>query len=151
MNQQIQFEDVSAGDGIPTVQKKPTSVQLFRFSAVTGNAHRIHYDKDYAVTEGHPDVLVQAHLHGAFLAQMVVDWMGPRGRLRSFAWQNRARAVPSDILTCRATVVRKDRKGPLALVELELVEHNQRNEICASGSAVVALPVRSAQPNAMPG
>lgn len=36
---------------------------LFRFSALTFNAHRIHYDRDYSVrTEGHPDLVVHGPL-----------------------------------------------------------------------------------------
>lgn len=45
-------------------------VALFRFSALTFNAHRIHYDRDYAVgTEGYPDLLV----HGPYLATLLMD------------------------------------------------------------------------------
>lgn len=40
----------------------PTEVALFRFSALTYNAHRIHYDRTYAKAEGYPDLLVHAPL-----------------------------------------------------------------------------------------
>jgi len=44
---------------------QPGPVDLFRFSAVTFNAHRIHYDRAYATTlEGYPDLVV----HGPFTA-----------------------------------------------------------------------------------
>jgi 3-methylfumaryl-CoA hydratase len=34
---------------------------LFRYSALTGNTHRIHYDRDYATREeGYPGLLVHA-------------------------------------------------------------------------------------------
>ncbi len=43
----------------------PTTVDLFRFSAVTFNSHRIHYDLPYARDEeGYPDLVV----HGPFTA-----------------------------------------------------------------------------------
>jgi 3-methylfumaryl-CoA hydratase len=43
----------------------PGSVHLFRFSAVTFNSHRIHYDRVYATeAEGYPALLV----HGPFTA-----------------------------------------------------------------------------------
>jgi 3-methylfumaryl-CoA hydratase len=43
----------------------PTPVDLFRFSAVTFNSHRIHYDHPYATTEeGYPGLVV----HGPFTA-----------------------------------------------------------------------------------
>ena len=73
---QLCFEDVKTGTALTPLVKRPTTIQLFRFSAVTWNAHRIHFDKPYAATEGYPDVLVQAHLHGSFLYQAVADWAG---------------------------------------------------------------------------
>lgn len=42
---------------------EPDPVTLFRFSAIRNNAHRIHYDRDYAVKEeGHPGLIVQGTL-----------------------------------------------------------------------------------------
>lgn len=40
----------------------PTEVALFRFSALTYNAHRIHYDRPYAEAEGYPALVVHAPL-----------------------------------------------------------------------------------------
>ena len=139
---QVDFEDVEAGLQIPPLVNIPTSVTLFRFSAVTWNAHRIHYDREFALLEGHPDILVQAHLHGAYLARTVMDWIGPLGRLVSLEWKNVAPAFPLDTLTCVGVVKSKVREGVLHKVKLELVERNQHGEVCASGSADVTLPVR---------
>ncbi|HOZ27667.1 MAG TPA: hypothetical protein PLH23_13000 [Hyphomonadaceae bacterium] len=48
----------------------PTAALLFRFSALTYNAHRIHYDRDYAMNEeGYPGLVV----HGPLLATLLVD------------------------------------------------------------------------------
>lgn len=48
----------------------PTAALLFRFSALTYNAHRIHYDRDYAMKEeGYPGLVV----HGPLLATLLVD------------------------------------------------------------------------------
>lgn len=60
----------------------PGPVDLFRFSAVTFNAHRIHYDVPYAQrVEGYPDLVV----HGPFAAT----------KLLAFAQRTSARAVQS--------------------------------------------------------
>ena len=45
-------------------------VLLFRFSAVTDNAHRIHYDHPYATeVEGYPDLVVHGPLTAILLAE----------------------------------------------------------------------------------
>jgi hydroxyacyl-ACP dehydratase HTD2-like protein with hotdog domain len=139
---QISFEDVEVGASVPVRVNVPSTLTLFRFSAVTWNAHRIHYDREFAQAEGHADVLVQAHLHGAWLTRMVMDWIGPRGRLLSIEWKNLAPAFPLDTLTCAGVVASKARDGTLNKVKLDLVERNQHGSVCASGSAEVTLPAR---------
>ncbi len=48
----------------------PDASLLFRYSALTYNAHRIHYDRDYATKEeGYPGLVV----HGPLLATLLVD------------------------------------------------------------------------------
>lgn len=50
----------------------PDSRLLFRFSALTFNAHRIHYDRPYATgVEGYPGLVVHGPLTAALLLQVV--------------------------------------------------------------------------------
>ncbi|MFD4972430.1 hypothetical protein [Streptomyces sp. NPDC058424] len=57
---------VTVGDALPGFRITPTTAQLFCFSAVTWNPHRIHYDAPYARdVEGHDGVLVHGPLLGA--------------------------------------------------------------------------------------
>jgi len=50
-----------------TVRADP--VLLFRYSALTFNGHRIHYDRDYCREEGYPGLVV----HGPLLATWLLD------------------------------------------------------------------------------
>ena len=62
---------------------------LFRFSAVTNNAHRIHYDRPYATeVEGYPDLVVHGPLTAVLLAELARRRTGRDARTVSF----RARA-----------------------------------------------------------
>jgi 3-methylfumaryl-CoA hydratase len=50
----------------------PDPTLLFRFSALTFNAHRIHYDRDYAMAEeGYPGLVVHGPLTAVFLMELV--------------------------------------------------------------------------------
>lgn len=137
------FEDVEVGLRLPEVRRRPSTVQLFRFSAVTWNAHRIHFEREYARREGYPDVLVQAQLHGCFLAQLVTDWMGPRGRLVRFSWQNRAPAVPGTELIAGGVVRQAYVREGIGYVDIDLEERDEHDARCAPGTATVVLPRRS--------
>jgi 3-methylfumaryl-CoA hydratase len=55
----------------------PTRPLLFRFSAVTFNSHRIHFDREYAVDqEGYPDVVVHGPLTATMLAMSAAHRLG---------------------------------------------------------------------------
>lgn len=64
------------------------STALFRYSALTFNGHRIHYDADYArEVEGYPGLVI----HGPLLATLLMDhaerFVGP---LKSFEYRARS-------------------------------------------------------------
>ena len=59
-----------AVEGGHAVELVPDEALLFRFSALTYNAHRIHYDRPYATgVEGHPGLVV----HGPLLALLMLE------------------------------------------------------------------------------
>ena len=88
------------GDPAPTPQKPPLDGQqtwsrtivpddvlLFRYSALTFNGHRIHYDRQYVTqVEGYPGLIV----HGPLIATLLVDLLRrslPGAQLASFAFK----------------------------------------------------------------
>ena len=50
------------GDVLPPLRHTATPLQLFRYSAVTWNPHRIHFDERYAREEGHDRIALHSHL-----------------------------------------------------------------------------------------
>lgn len=136
---------ITVGMSITPYVVRPSTVQLFRFSAVTWNAHRIHYDSAYARTEGYPGVLVQSHLHGCYLTNAALRWAGRGAQLRSIRWRNRHIAVAGDQLTVTGTVTAVTNNGSRRVVELGLAEHNEHGTLCVTGRAVVALPAFGSQ------
>ncbi len=136
------FEETNEGDELPPMTKNAGRGQLFLFSAATQNPHRIHYDREYAATEGHPDVLVHGPLQGAWLAQYVTDWAGPSGRVLNVSWQNRGRAFPEQDLSFGGRVTKVFEEGDRCIAELELWEEDPGGQVLMPGSAKVLLPRR---------
>lgn len=55
----------------------PSEVLLFRYSALTFNGHRIHYDRPYAQgVEGYPDLVVHGPLTATLLADLAAKESG---------------------------------------------------------------------------
>jgi 3-methylfumaryl-CoA hydratase len=65
----------------------PDEVLLFRYSALTFNGHRIHYDRRYVTgVEGYPGLVV----HGPLVATLLMDLLGqhvPHSRVRQFRFR----------------------------------------------------------------
>lgn len=96
-------EEVKAGEksGIPKRDEVPADmpwkrtvttneVSLFRFSAITFNPHRIHYDRGYATgVEGYPGIVV----HGPYSQHCLIDFVRdntPGKRITRFDMRARA-------------------------------------------------------------
>ena len=84
----------------------PDPTQLFRFSALTFNAHRIHYDRDYARdVEFYPGLVVQ----GPYIALLLMDHLlrhDPAARLHTFRF--RAKSPLFDTAPFDLCLARKD-------------------------------------------
>jgi 3-methylfumaryl-CoA hydratase len=66
---------------------RPDPVLLFRYSALTFNGHRIHYDRDYVTgVEGYPGLVV----HGPLIATLLMDLLrrhAPERRIEEFSFR----------------------------------------------------------------
>jgi 3-methylfumaryl-CoA hydratase len=93
----------AAPSGAIRAEVLPDPVLLFRYSALTGNGHRIHYDQDYVRdVEGYPGLIVHGPLQATWLAGLLsgkaVSRFAFRGRRPAFhgapmtleAWQGDA-------------------------------------------------------------
>ena len=69
---------------------EPDPVLLFRFSALTFNSHRIHYDRPWAMeVEGYPGLVV----HGPLTSTLLIDFARDMNSGRAFlAYSTQARA-----------------------------------------------------------
>ena len=128
---------VQIGDELPKMKKQASEAELFLYSAASFNPHRIHYDRAYANFEGHDDLVVHGPLQGSWLTQFVTDWAGPRGRLLSIEWQNRASAFVGDELIFAGTVTAIDQAN--TSVELEISEKNIDGTLLMPAKANVRL------------
>ena len=82
---------------------RPDPVLLFRYSALTGNSHRIHYDLDYVTrAEGYPGLVVHGPLQATLLAGIAAEAASGR-RLTSLAYRGRRPAFHDRDLTLVAT------------------------------------------------
>lgn len=90
----------------------PDAVMLFRYSALTFNGHRIHYDQPYVTTEeAYPGLIV----HGPMMANFLTDLIGENAGapLRKFAFRGMSPMFAGNKLTVNGTAPDSDGKSSL--------------------------------------
>jgi len=109
----------------------PDAVQLFRYSALTFNGHRIHYDRDYVTREeGYPGLVV----HGPLIATLLLDLLrlnAPRSRVSAFSFRAVSPLFDADVMSVNAT-------PPGADGIVRLWAANARDELAMTAEARLA-------------
>jgi hydroxyacyl-ACP dehydratase HTD2-like protein with hotdog domain len=122
-------EPAPAWPDAATRQVIPDPVMLFRYSALTGNGHRIHYDHPYVTgVEGYPGLVVHGPLQATLMAALAQE-TAPGLRLARFAFRGKRPCFdgrPLDVLARRdgmkvALETRDDTGATCMQAEAELV------------------------------
>ena len=138
---QVYVEDVEPGLEIGPLVKQPSREEILAFCEVTHLAGRFVSD-EAARGDGLERVIVSSWQNGAYLAQLLTDWMGPQGTLATFDLIFRGLVEDGDRLECRALVTDTPLRGSQRIVVLDVFMQNQRGERPLQGTAEVVLPSR---------
>jgi 3-methylfumaryl-CoA hydratase len=131
-------QSVRAGDALPERRRRCDIVQSFFYNAALWNAHRIHYERDYATrAEGYAGLVVPGPLLGDWLAQCAEEWLGEGGRIVRFSYSNRLACFVDDEVAVGGAVTFADAAAREA--ELELWVKNAACEVITPGTARVRL------------
>jgi acyl dehydratase len=126
---------VEVGQELPDLVKNPTTRQLVQYAGAQGDFYEIHYDQDYARSVGLPGVILHGLLKAGFLGQLVTDWIGDRGTVKTFEVSYRGIDMPGHPYTCRGRVTRVEGKE----VELEVWGEDKDGKRTTVGIATVEL------------
>ncbi len=125
-------EAVKPGEPAPPVDAAaarsvfPDAVLLFRYSALTGNGHRIHYDADYVRgVEGYPGLIVHGPLQATWMAALASGF----GTLTRFSFRGRRPAFAGAPMQVEAW------RGPDGL---RLRTTDASGAVCMTADATVA-------------
>ncbi len=106
----------------------PDPVMLFRYSALTGNGHRIHYDHPYVTqVEGYPGLVVHGPLQATLMAALALE-AAPGRALKRFAFRGRRPCFDGRPLTVLAR-----REGDAVALETR----DETGATCMQGEAAL--------------
>ena len=143
MTQQVFYEDVSEGMEIPSLEVNCDLISQVKWSCADGQFNRIHWDREYALSIGLPDVIVAGRFKIVLIARMVVDWIGEAGSIRKISFQHRGMDKVGDPIALKGVVKKREKLNGEPRVECEVWAENPRGEKTVIGTALIILPSKS--------
>jgi hypothetical protein len=151
---QIYWEDIAVGNEVPPLAKVATTQTLVKWAGACGDFNPLHYDNVFAASQGVGKSIIHGPLKRAWLVQLMTNWIGEEGFLKSFSCQFRAIDYPypmKDLFNsqeeepwwCRGRVTGKYVKANEHYADCEIWIENDRGEVTTKGYATVMLPYRT--------
>jgi hydroxyacyl-ACP dehydratase HTD2-like protein with hotdog domain len=132
--------DKTVGTTVAAMEVVPGELDLFMFSAATWLTHRIHFDREYARTEGFDDLVVHGPLQGAYLSQMLsVLAVDCGGKVVSLSYRHRHPVYCGQRLQCSAVVQTVTRSGHDERLDVA-VQIAVNETVVTSGQGVLLIP-----------
>jgi len=151
MAEQLYWEDIEVDSEVTPLSKVATSQMLVKWGGATGDFNPLHYDNPFAEASGVGRPPVHGNLKRQWLIQLMTDWIGEQGTLKSLSCQYRAFDYPRLMKTmsephegetwwCKGKVTKKYVEGDEHCVDCDIRIENGEGEATTPGKATVALP-----------
>ena len=135
----LTWESINEGDQLPELRKNPDVQQLVKYAGGSGDFNPLHYDYNFPQAKEIGSIIVHGRFKYATLGELVSNWLGHNGRIKSISCQYRGMDLPHHDIVCRGKVKRKWEENGDKLVELDLWTENPEGKKTTPGSAVVVL------------
>ncbi len=137
----LRFEDVRVGDELGPLVIEVTATVIVAGAIATRDFMPVHHDRDYARTQGAPDIFMNILSDTAYCSRFLTDWAGPEAMVRRLAIRLGVPAFPGSVLTYTGAVVATSRLDGEGLVEVEFRAGNNLGDH-VTGTAALGLPIR---------
>ncbi len=138
----LQFDAVTVGQEVTPLVIDVTPTRVVAGAIASRDFMPVHHDRDYANSQGAPDIFMNILSDTGYCSRFLTDWAGPDAMVRRLAIRLGVPVFPGHTLTYTGTVTKAERDGDEGVVEIEFRATNELGEH-VSGTAVVSLPVRA--------
>jgi acyl dehydratase len=104
----ILADSLNVGQAIPPLERTVSLVRMIAYAGATWDWHRLHYDPGYTAARNLPGPIADGQMFGAFLAEALLDWLGPRAFIRRLSFRLRGMVFPGDAVRCEGEVTAID-------------------------------------------
>jgi acyl dehydratase len=133
----------AVGDELPVLELEMTATRIVAGAIATRDFMPVHHDRDYANSQGAPDIFMNIISTNAYCCRYLTDWAGPDAMLKHIAIRLGVPVFPKSTLTFTGTVTDVRQDEGRELVDVEFTASNDLGDH-ATGTATLALPAGAA-------
>jgi len=141
----LDWRTVRVGDALPTLTFDVTATRIVAGAIATRDFMPVHHDRDFAATQGAPDIFMNILSDNGYCSRYLTDWAGPDAMLRRIALRLGVPAFAGSTLTLSGSVTGVECGGDEALIEVALSGINDLGEH-VGGTAALTFPAVPAAP-----
>jgi acyl dehydratase len=129
----------AVGEELPVLAIEMTATRIVAGAVATRDFMPVHHDRDYANSQGAPDIFMNIISTNAYCTRYLTDWAGPDAMLTRLAIRLGVPVFPGSTLTFtgRVSAVRAGDRS--TEVDVDLRAANDLGDH-ATGTATLALP-----------
>ncbi len=135
------WREVRVGDELPPLVLSMTPTRIVAGAIATRDFMPVHHDRDYANSQGAPDIFMNILSTNAYCSRFLTDWGGPDAMVKRLSIRLGVPVFPGSTLTFTGTVTATTQVGDEGVVAIDLTARNELGDH-VTGTAEVTLPLR---------
>src|SRR5262245_52449872 len=136
----LDWNTIRVGDPITPMKIDVTATVVVAGAIATRDFMPVHHDRDYAASQGSPNIFMNIITDNGYCSRFLTDWAGPDAMVRKVAIRLGVPAYAGSTLEYTGTVTGTSRIGDEGVVEVEFRATNDSGDHL-SGTAVISLPL----------
>jgi hypothetical protein len=136
----LDWHTIRVGDELPMMVIELTPTRVVAGALATRDFMPVHHDRDYAISQGAPDIFMNIISDTAYCSRFLTDWAGPDAMVRNVAIRLGVPALAGCTLTYTGSVTGTASGDHEGTVDVEFTAVNDLGEHLR-GTARVSLPL----------
>jgi acyl dehydratase len=140
----LDWNAIGIGDAIKPMTIDVTATVVVAGAIATRDFMPVHHDRDYAASQGSPNIFMNIISDTGYCSRFLTDWAGPETMVRKLAIRLGVPAYAGSTLRYTGSVTGKSQENGEGLIEVEFRATNDQGDHL-SGTAVIGLPLRGSR------
>jgi len=139
----LDWNAIRVGDPITPMRLDITATVVVAGAIATRDFMPVHHDRDYANSQGAPNIFLNIMTDNGFCSRFLTDWAGPEAMVRQIAIRLGVPALAGSRLEYTGTVTGTSQLDGEGIVEIAFRATNDQGDHL-SGTAIIGLPLAKA-------